>query len=226
MTHLRSGGPQDAVFRFEECDALHQLGNLLLEHFDFFANGEHQMTLDQIHGLFNLVVDGHRTAPAGAAKSSKADNLIASSRSITTQQIRVDTLPEANKKTETVTKMRRRSTAALDTRSDNSHSSPRGYETQRRPISQFKTLGQSISGCRLRSFLMVCNSRTGFRRFQCEDLRLTELGRWRTNWLKCQSPISLEWRVAGQEAAQPFPEIGSRSALATARQQCNEADNK
>ena len=61
--YLWRGGSEYRVFRLEAGDTLHELGDSNLQHFDLLANGEHEVTLDQIHRLLDLVVDGHRTAP-------------------------------------------------------------------------------------------------------------------------------------------------------------------
>jgi len=67
--YLRGGGSEDAVLRFEEGDALHQLGDAFFKHFHLFPNGEHQVTLHKVHRLLDLVIDGHRAAPRGTVKN-------------------------------------------------------------------------------------------------------------------------------------------------------------
>lgn len=57
---LRRVRLEDRVLDLQLVDAVHQLGDLVLEHFHLLADGEHEVALDQVHGLLYLVVDGDR----------------------------------------------------------------------------------------------------------------------------------------------------------------------
>lgn len=62
---LRGGGPQELVLRFEDGNALHEHVDALLQHLDLLPDGEHEVALDEVHRLLDLVVDRHRAAPRG-----------------------------------------------------------------------------------------------------------------------------------------------------------------
>lgn len=66
---LRGGGPEELVLRFEDGDARQEVVDALLQHLHLLAHGEHQVALDEVHRLLDLVVDRHRAASRGAVKT-------------------------------------------------------------------------------------------------------------------------------------------------------------
>lgn len=62
LLYLSGGCPENLILRFKEGDSLHQNVDSFLKDFHLLADGKHQVTLDQIHGLLDFVVNGNRTA--------------------------------------------------------------------------------------------------------------------------------------------------------------------